>query len=144
MGENVEQRRESEMSRNGKSGPEFWEGSVRVAEDLGMTVADVEALGFRVVLHWSGVPAVSERDAFALASRQAMVDRQREAERRRREAEREQRMAAEFAARVPRGVPAPQPGMSALEVMLAANEDERPPSAFIEMLDEELAAGKGA
>jgi hypothetical protein len=114
-------------------------------ENLDMSVAAVEDLGFRIVLHWSGVPAVAEKDAHALSRRRQLIDRQREEERRRREAERERQMAAEFAARVPRGVAAPQPGMSALAVMIAAGEgdDDRPRSAFTEMLDEALAAGRG-
>jgi hypothetical protein len=125
------------MSRNGKTEPEFVPGAVRVVEDLGMTVADVERLGFRVVEHWSGVPAVAERDAYAISKRQAMISRQREAER--------ERKLAEFAARFPvaRGVPA-VPGMTAAEQMFAAGEGGRPPSVFTELLEGELAAGKGA
>jgi hypothetical protein len=125
------------MSRNGKTEPEFTPGAVRVVEDLGMTVADVERLGFRVVEHWSGVPAVAEKDAYAISKRQAMISRQREAER--------ERKMAEFAARFPvaRGVPA-VPGMSAVEQMLAAGEGGRPASVFTELLEGELAAGKGA
>jgi hypothetical protein len=132
------------MGRNGRgTEPEFVEGAVRV-EDLGMSVADVEQLGFRIVEHWSCVPAVSERDAYALARRKQMIDRQREDERRRREAEREQKLAAEFAAQVPRGIPAPEPGMSALEVLFAADTHEREPSVRTQLLEEELAAGRGS
>jgi hypothetical protein len=131
------------MGRNGRGmEPEFLEGAVRI-EDLNMSVAAVQDLGFRLCVHWSGALAVSERDAHAISQRQRMIAEQREAERRRCEVERAEKMAVEFAATVPRGAPA-QPNMSALEVMLAANEDERPPSAFIEMLDDALAAGKGA
>jgi hypothetical protein len=81
------------MGRNGKTEPEFVPGAVRVVEDLGMTVADVERLGFRVVEHWSGVPAVAEKDAYAISKRQAMISQQREDERRRFEAEQERKMA---------------------------------------------------
>jgi hypothetical protein len=132
------------MSRNGngKTDPEFTPGAVRVVEDLGMSVADVERLGFRVVEHWSCVPAVSERDAYAVSKRQAMIRQQREAERRRRDAEREQKMAAEFAATVPRGIAAPQPGMSAVEVMFSVDTDDRPTSVYQELLDEQFAAGR--
>jgi hypothetical protein len=112
--------KEGLMGRNGKNEPEFTPGAVRVVEDLGMTVADVEQLGFRVVEHWSCVPAVSERDAYAISKRQAMISQQREDERRRHEAERERQM-AEFAARYPvaRGVPAVE-GLSAVEQVLLA------------------------
>jgi hypothetical protein len=133
------------MSRNGRgTEPEFLEGAVRIVEDLNMTVDDVSALGFKVVRHWSGMEAVSEPDAFALSRRQRMIAEQREEERRRREVEREQRMAAEFAARVPRGIPAPEANMSAFEVMLSVDADDRPVSVYQELLDERLAAGKGA
>jgi hypothetical protein len=129
---------------NGKgTEPEYMPGAVRVVEDLGMTVAEVEQLGFRIVEHWSCVPAVSERDAHALSQRNAIIARQREDERRRLEAERE-RKAAEWAAQhpVPPGIPA-VPGMSAVEVMFAADAGERAPSVFEELLDQELAHGKG-
>jgi N-dimethylarginine dimethylaminohydrolase len=133
------------MSRNGKTEPEFTPGAVRVVEDLGMTVADVERLGFRVVEHWSGVPAVAEKDAYAISKRQAMISQQREDERRRFEAEQERKM-AEFAARyavAPRGVPAVE-GLSAVEQVLLAGEGDRPRTVFTELLDAELAGGKGA
>ena len=38
-----------------------------------MTVADVHQLGFKVVLHWTNVPAVSERDAFSIMKRQTLI-----------------------------------------------------------------------
>jgi hypothetical protein len=124
------------MSRNGKTEPEFTPGAVRVVEDLGMTVADVERLGFRVVEHWSGVPAVAERDAYAISKRQAMISRQREAE--------QQRRMSEFAAKYPvaRGVPAVE-GLTAVEQVLLAGEGGRPRTVFTELLEGELAAGKG-
>jgi hypothetical protein len=132
------------MGRNGKSEPEFTPGAVRVVEDLGMAVADVERLGFRVVEHWSCVPAVSERDAYAISKRQAVISQQREDERRRRQAEQE-RKAAEFAARYPvaRGVPAVE-GLTAVEQVLLSGGDVRPRTVFEDLLDGELAAGKGA
>lgn len=132
------------MSRNGRStGPEFAPGAVRIVEDLNMTVDDVSALGFRIVRHWSGVEAVSEPDAFALASRQAMVDRQREEERRRWQAAQERKMAEWVAAHpVHPGIPAPEPGMSAVEVMLSVDADDHPPSVYQELLDAQLAAGR--
>jgi len=132
------------MGRNGRVEPEFTPGAVRVVEDLGMTVADVEQLGFRVVEHWSCVPAVSERDAYAISKRQAMISQQRDDERRRSQAEQD-RKAAEWAAKFPvaRGVPA-VPGMTAVEQMLAAGEGDRPRTVFTELLDAELAGGKGA
>jgi hypothetical protein len=132
------------MGRNGKTEPEFVPGAVRVVEDLGMTVADVERLGFRVVEHWSGVPAVAEKDAYAISKRQAMISQQREDERRRFEAEQERKM-AEFAARYPvaRGIPA-NPNMTAVEQVLASGGDERPRTVYEELLDAELAGGKGA
>ena len=43
----------------------------------------------------------------------------------------------------PRGIPA-QPGMSAVEVMFAADAHERVPTVFEDLLDRELAHGKGA
>ena len=131
------------MGRNGRAEPEFTPAAVRV-EDLGLPVDEVERLGFRVVTHWSLAPAVSEKDAHALARRLAVIAQQREDERRRHEAERERQM-AEFAARypVPRGIPA-QPGMSAVEVMFAADAHERVPTVFGDLLDRELAHGKGA
>jgi hypothetical protein len=127
------------MGRNGnRAEPEFEPGAVRITEDLGMSVADVERLGCRVCLNWSGVPAVTESDAFALSMRKRMINEQREAERRRREDE----QAAEFARRVPRGIPAPDPSMSALEVLLAVDADERPPSVHQQLLDEQFARGR--
>jgi hypothetical protein len=129
---------------NGKgTEPEFTPGAVRV-EDLGMTVTDVEQLGFRIVEHWSCAPAVSERDAYALSRRQAMIGQQHEAERRRCEAENERRMAEIAAQHRPlRGVPA-VPGMSAFETMLAADADEpRELSVYEDLLQQRFAHGKG-
>jgi hypothetical protein len=128
------------VSRNGRAEPEFTPGAVRV-EDLGVSVADVEQLGFRVVEHWSGAAAVSERDAYAISKRLAVIREQREAERRRRDAENERRM--QESAPVPRGIPAPDPNMSAIEVMLMADAHERPKSAYQELLEEQFARGKG-
>jgi hypothetical protein len=130
------------MGRN-RVEPEFTPGAVRCVEDLGLPVDDVQAMGFKIVLHWSNVPAVSERDAYAISQRQAVIHQQREAERRRREAEQE-RKAAEWAAKfpVPRGIPAPDPNMSAVEVMFAADAHERVPSVREQLLDQELAHGK--
>jgi hypothetical protein len=124
---------------NGNTEPEFMPGSVRV-EDLGMTVADVRAMGFKVVLHWSNVPAVSERDAFALSRRQSVIAEQHEVERRRRDAERERRM--QESAPVLRGIPAPDPTMSAVEVMLAADAHDRPQSVYEQLLEEQFARGR--
>jgi hypothetical protein len=127
------------MGRNGRAvEPEFEPGAVRITEDLDMSVADVERLGFRVCVHWSGAPAVSERDAYAISIRRRMIARQRDAERRRREDE----QAAEFARRLPRGIPA-IPGCTAVETMFAVDADERPKSVREQLLDAELAHGKG-
>jgi hypothetical protein len=125
------------MSRNGsRVEPEFEPGAVRISV-LDMTVADVERLGFRVVRHWSTEPAVSERDAFAISMRKRMIAEQFESKRRRLEAE----QAAEFANQVLPGIPA-LPGASAVETMLAADEHEREPSVYQELLDERYAHGR--
>jgi hypothetical protein len=131
------------MSRNGKAGPEFVEGAVAI-EELGLSVDAVEQLGFRVVENWACKPAVSQRDAYAISKRQMVISEQREDERRRWQAEQD-RKAAEWAAKfpVPRGIPAVE-GMSAVEQMLAAGADEREPTVFEQLLDGELAHGKGA
>jgi hypothetical protein len=52
---------------------------------------------------------------------------------------------AEFAARYPvaRGIPA-NPNMTAVEQVLASGGDERPRTVYEELLDAELAGGKGA
>ena len=108
-----------------------------IVEDLDMQVEVVRGLGFRVLTHWSGVPAVSEADAHALTSRKKMLNEQHEA---RRQAE-----AAEWAARysvVPAGIPAVE-GLSAVEQMFAAGAGDRPKSVREQLLDEELARGKG-
>jgi hypothetical protein len=91
-----------------------------------------------------GRASISREDARRLLGGLRAEQAYREDERRRRDDEQARRH-AEFAARVPRGVAAPQPGMSAIEVMVAAGEDDddRPRSAFTEMLDEALAAGRG-
>ena len=109
-------------------------GPVRIVEDLGMQVEDVRKLGFKLLVHWSNVPAVSEADAHALVCRRQMLSAQVAA---RREAE-----AAEWAAKfpVPKGVPA-VPGLSAVEVMFAAGEGDRPKSVREQLLDAELAKG---
>jgi hypothetical protein len=67
-----------------------------------------------------------------------------QAEERRRRDDEQARRHAELAALIPRGVPAQQPGMSAIAVMLAADPDEKEPSVFTQLLDEQLAAGKGS
>jgi hypothetical protein len=89
-----------------------------------------------------GRVCINREDARRLLGALRAEEAYRADERRRREAERERQM-AEFAARhpVPRGIPA-QPGMSAVEVMFAADADEREPSVFTRLLDEELAHGK--
>jgi hypothetical protein len=51
-------------------------GSVRIVMDLHQEVEAVRALGFRILTHWSGVPAVSEADAYALTRRQQMLGEQ--------------------------------------------------------------------
>jgi hypothetical protein len=116
-----------------KSDLEF--GPVRIVEDLDMQVEVVRELGFRMLTHWSNVPAVSEADAYALVRRRAMLSEQYEA---RRQAE-----MAELAARYapPAGVPA-VPGLSAVEQVLLAGEGDRPRSVTEELLDAELARGR--
>jgi hypothetical protein len=49
---------------------------VRVIEDLHMRPEDVRELGFRLLVHWSDVPAVSAADAHALVPRQRMAGEQ--------------------------------------------------------------------
>jgi hypothetical protein len=111
-------------------------GPVRIVEDLNMRPEDVRELGFRLLTHWSNVPAVSEADAHALVCRRQMLSEQVEA---RREAQ-----MAEWVARfpVPAGVPA-IPGMTAAEQMFAAGEVDRPRSVREQLLDAELAHVKG-
>jgi hypothetical protein len=126
------------MSRNGRVvEPEFVENAVAI-EELDMTADDVERLGFKVCLDWACRPSVSQKDAHALTRRRRMITEQNEAKRRRREAE----QAAEFARRIPRGIPAPAPNMSAVEVMLSVDAHEREPSVYQELLDEQFAAGR--
>ena len=101
-----------------------------------------EAEGVELVEDHIGRPAVTRVDAARLLGAHRADEAFHEDERRRREAERERQM-AEFAARhpVPRGIAA-QPGMTAVEVMFAADADEREPSVFTQLLDAELAHGK--
>lgn len=117
-----------------KSDLEF--GPVRIVEDLHMQVEVVRELGFKLLRHWSDVPAVSEADAHALVCRRKMLSRQFEA---RRQAE-----MAELAARYapPAGVPA-VPGLSAVEQVLLAGEGDRAKSVREQLLDAELAHVKG-
>ena len=107
-------------------------------EELGLTVEAVERLGFRIVKNWACAPAVTQKDAHALTRRRQMISEQRAVERRCREAE----QAAEFARQIPRGVPV-VPGATPVESLYAADAGSRPPSVREQLLDAELAHGKG-
>jgi hypothetical protein len=104
----------------------------------------LEAEGVELVEDDIGRAALSRMDAARLLGAWRSEEAYQAEERARRQAEQD-RKAAEWAARhpVPRGLPA-QPGMTAAEVMFAAGEGDRRPSVFVELLDDELAAGKGA
>jgi hypothetical protein len=126
------------MGRDNRAAESVFVENAVAIEELGLTVESVERLGFRIVNNWACKPSVSQQDAHALTRRTQMIAGQREAERRRQEDE----QAAEFARRIPRGIRAPAPGMSAVEVMLSVDAHEREPSVYQELLDEQFAAGR--
>jgi hypothetical protein len=90
-----------------------------------------------------GRVCINREDAGRLLGALRAEEAFRADERRRREAEREQKM-IEAATRfpVPRGVPS-HPELGPIEAMLLADEASRPRSLYEQLLDEELAHGKG-